>query len=118
LTDNISLREQVLRLEVQLARRDQERKTLQKNQITQKKLEEKMVEFGLLLKELNQPCTPLGKSSTSPDDDDTSPYLESRLLRSSYIPGEGLEGYMPAIEEEAQSRRCSVNSERRRSSLK
>ncbi|KAF8248313.1 hypothetical protein K440DRAFT_257630 [Wilcoxina mikolae CBS 423.85] len=116
LTDNISLREQVLRLEVELARRDQERKTLQKNQATQKKLEEKMAEVGLLLRELNQPCTPLAKCSTPPDDD-SSPYLESRLLRDSYIPGEGLEGYMPAIEEEAQSRRCSMNSERRRSTL-
>ncbi|KAF8544067.1 hypothetical protein BDD12DRAFT_817793 [Trichophaea hybrida] len=116
LTDNISLREQVLRLEVELARRDQERKTLQKNQATQKKLEEKMAEVGLLLKELNQPCTPLAKCSTPPDDD-SSPYLESRLLRDSYIPGEGLEGYMPAIEEEVQSRRSSMNSERRRSTL-
>lgn len=117
LTENISLREQVLRLEVELERRNQERK---RNESTQKKLEEKMAQVGTLLRELNQPYSlPPRRTTVSSEDSEGSPFLEPRLLRSSYVPGEGLDAYMPAIAEESQqSRRSSLNAERRRSSLK
>lgn len=112
LTENISLREQVLHLEVELERRNQERK---RNESTQKKLEEKMAQVGTLLKELNQPCS-LPRRTIVSEDSESSPFLEPRLLRNSYVPGEGLDAYMPAIAEESQSHRFSLNAERRRSS--
>lgn len=115
LTENISLREQVLHLEVELERRNQERK---RNESTQKKLEEKMAQVGTLLKELNQPCSLPRRTIVSSEDSESSPFLEPRLLRNSYVPGEGLDAYMPAIAEESQSHRSSLNAERRRSSVK
>jgi hypothetical protein len=92
---------------------------LENNKGTIKLLEDKLADIGQLVKQLNQPTdssTPgRGTRSTS---DGESPYLDSRLMRSSYVPGEGLEPIMPSIEEEAQSRRTSLASERRRSSYK
>lgn len=126
---------QVNHLEVELARRDKEREIIEHNQVTQRKLESKVADLMLLLKEINKPstgspCTPhnssparsspltgmSGKHSNLSDADD-SPFLEPRLMRS-YNSDEETEGYLPCIEEETQSRKLGSGGDRRKSSFK
>ncbi|KAA8895189.1 hypothetical protein FN846DRAFT_970749 [Sphaerosporella brunnea] len=113
LSENVALRQEVIHLRMELQRRDKQSEILENNKRIVKLLEDKLEDVRLLTKQLNQP-----PAVSSPEkDDDEMPYLESRLMRSSYTPGEYREPIMPSIEEEeALSRRTSLASERRRSS--
>ncbi|KAI5813385.1 hypothetical protein BZA77DRAFT_118989 [Pyronema omphalodes] len=100
--DNIALRQQLLHLEVELNRRNQE----------QERNKEKLVsQLHQLLEEIEAPPPRVSqknkKNRRSVDtDEEISPFLESRLLRGSYVPNEEFE--MPVIQEEPGSRRSSV----------
>ncbi|KAI5785650.1 hypothetical protein FPQ18DRAFT_83988 [Pyronema domesticum] len=113
LTDNISLRQQLLHLEVELNRRNLE----------QERNKEKLSQIHQLLQEIEAPLPRVSqknKNRRSVDTDGESPpFLESRLLRGSYVPNGEFE--MPVIQEEPGSRRSSVGgstpgSDRRRRS--
>ncbi|KAI5784582.1 hypothetical protein EDC01DRAFT_201059 [Geopyxis carbonaria] len=114
LSENIGLREEVIRLQVQLNRRDKNRQIVENVQAVRKKMLDKAAEFIQLAEELDNP----GGSPAQKAGEDDSPIMESRLMRDSYIPGELPEGYLPAISEDTRSRRSSLHdAHRRRSSF-
>jgi hypothetical protein len=108
------LRQQLLHLEVELNRRNLE----------QERNKEKLSQIHQLLEEIEAPLPRVSqknkKNRRSVDTDgESSPFLESRLLRGSYVPNGEFE--MPVIQEEPGSRRSSVGgstpgSDRRRRS--
>ncbi|PWW78717.1 hypothetical protein C7212DRAFT_275086 [Tuber magnatum] len=119
LTENIELREQVIKLQASLDRREKARVVVESVETTKKKLEEKVAELDEIVKGLGQAITtsPEGKSAVrQPRAHITSHH--QRIWKSQLMLGEMHDGQLPAIHEDARSRRNSLNvEEHRRSSL-
>ncbi|RPA91263.1 hypothetical protein L873DRAFT_1819745 [Choiromyces venosus 120613-1] len=115
LTENIELREQVIKLQASLDRREKARVVVENVEATKRKLEEKVAELDEIVKGLGQAMT------TSPEvRQPKAPIISNhqRIWKSQLSLGEMHDGQLPAIHEDARSRRSSLNvEEHRRSSL-
>ncbi|KAG0634543.1 hypothetical protein HOY80DRAFT_1059790 [Tuber brumale] len=119
LTENIELREQVIKLQASLDRREKARVVVESVEATKKKLEEKVVELDEIVKGLGQAITtsPEGKSAVRQPRAHIASHHQ-RIWKSQLTLGEMHDGQLPAIHEDARSRRNSLNvEEHRRNSL-
>lgn len=143
LSENIELREQVIKLQAVLDKRDRSKIALENVEATKKQLEGKVAEMQELVKSLGQVISFSPQGTTPPHVADLCPdkiliqawldvakpppkqraYIvspEQRTWKSglSFSEVMGTEGSLPAISEDARSRRSSLNvDEHRRTSL-
>ncbi|KAG0136549.1 hypothetical protein HOY82DRAFT_667581 [Tuber indicum] len=119
LTENIELREQVIKLQASLDRREKARVIVESVEATKKKLEEKVAELDGIVKGLGQAITtsPEGKLAVRQPRAHIISHHQ-RIWKSQLTLGEMHDGQLPAIHEDARSRRNSLNvEEHRRNSL-
>lgn len=121
LTENISLREKVIRLETEIDRREHTERIVKSVHAAHRDLQQKMEEMHLIVGQLGKAVEPPEpKQQPQCKSNESTPVLESRLMRPSYNPAEIMDGILPSIQEDVFSRRSSLNNqpgERRRSSF-